>query len=974
MDEERRKKEEGRSVGEVILHLPSYFLLLASCFFLLSVFADAPEIALPKMPAPTVDGRIGSDEWRCAAEMRGFVRYKQRLTIPAAARFLVGRDADRLYFAAETACAPSGVRRRVPARKGSAPAFVDDSFEFVFCPDLQVAAPEFRHIIVNANGAASCDLRRGAENTGWNPYGKFAAASEVADGWWRFEFSIPLAEVGFDGKRIHGFRVCRNWQGADDTPYAVQSTWTTEDSGFFGVEGAPRVRFVDDAPVVKLLKLGDGPSESSYPFALSVFNPSAAACRVSVRVKGAPVNSQPASVDEDLSLAAGETRVVEGSGPVLNDEAVDFETEVRANGATAYRRRFSFVPNAAPIVFRTDGAAGDKVAMRFAYFPSFNRCRLEVEVRGKKEDGKRRFRFSIRDSKGREMFSRVLDAGADGVFDEVLDLPDLKAATIASGDGGYVACVEVLGVADSKREVAFRRDVFYWEGNKIGLSGTVPPPFEPVKTNGNVVSVVLRDHEIGEFGLWRQVVAAGKPLLARPMRLAAADGTRPSGLSAKTEWDVDGMMTWTLTLRPGRHAPMSLEIPIRAERARLYHSVADGLRFNPAGEIPAGEGRVWDSSRPTRVALIGSYLPYIWGGGPLRGVAVFGDNDRGWVLDEGSDAPPCQEIVREADGTVVLRLNLVQREVELKAPRTLKIGFMATPVKPMLDNWRARSRGDLMAGAYIWGASSSGPWPWDETDEFFRRMGEARRTGRADLDYATKFADDYPYIWPKGSPKYEEKHKLLLTHYRSGMVRAGWSHKTPKKFIFYTNARGIEYGVKSGMTFADEWCRQQWTARPFNRESGHAYDLDPVKSYADCAVVWYKAMVETGAADGIYWDDVFPSGDFNLGVTDAYRTSSGEIQPSCGIFSMRALIRRCAVMMSEIGKDPRDNWVHMTNTAMAPVSAFAGVHYDWEDTAGDTTIQQRYTRAYVLATAIGRQMGCRVGVMGYFATKDPKSE
>ena len=950
-------------------------ILLSVVLSLASALASvAPEVALTKMPTPTIDGRIGADEWRCAAEMRGFVRYKQKAEIPASARFMVGRDAANLYFAAETACGPGGVRRRVPARKGTAPAFVDDSFEFVFCPDVKAEKPVFRHMIVNANGAASCDMRRGAANEGWSPYGRFRAASEVADGWWRFEFSIPLAEIGFDGKRIHGFRVCRNWQGADDTPYAVQTTWTTEDTGFFGVAGAPVVRFDDGAPVVKLLKLGGGSSDKSYPYALSVYNPSAAPRRVSVRVKGSPVNSQPSALEEDFTLGPGETRTVEGGGPVLNDEVVDFSAEVRADGAVVYSRRHTFQPNAQSIVFRADGAAGEKVSMRFAYFPSFNRGRLRVEVRSKKEEGRSRFRFSIRDSKGREVFSRALEAGPDGVFDEVLDLPDLKAATLASGDGGYVARVEVPGVADAKREVAFRRDVFDWEGNKIGLSGAVPPPFEPVRTNGSVVSVVLRDHEIGEHGLWRQVVAAGKPLLARPMLLATEGGALPRTLSAKTEWDVDGMMTWVLTLQPGRYSHLRLDIPMRGERARLYHSVADGLRFNPAGEIPPGEGRVWDSTRPTRVALLGSYLPYIWVGGPLRGIAVFGDNDRGWVLDDGDGAPPCQEIVREGDGTVVLRLNLVQRAVDLKEPQTIKIGFMATPVKPMLDGWRARSRGDLMAGAYIWGAGQSGPWPWDETDTFFRKMGEARRTGKADLDYATKFADDYPYIWPKGSAKYEEKHKLLLTHYRSGMTRAAWSHKDPKKFVFYTNARGIEYGVRSGTTFADEWCRQQWTARPFNRESGHAYDLDPVKSYADCAVVWYKAMVETGAADAIYWDDVFPSGDFNLGVTDAYRAADGEIQPSCGIFAMRALIRRCAVMMTEIGKDPRDNWVHMTNTAMAPVSAFAGVHYDWEDTAGDTTIQERYTRAYVLATAIGRQMGCRVGVMGYFATKDPKSD
>jgi len=937
--------------------------------------AVVPEIAVPAMPAPQIDGVIGEAEWRGADEMRGFLNYKGKVAFPAAARFLVGRDGERLYFAAETACGPEGIRRRVMPRKGNAPAFVDDSFEFVFCEDVDAELPVFRHMIVNANGAATCDRRKGAKTEMWTVHGKFAVASAVTNGAWRFEFSVPLAEVGFEGGRTFGFRACRNWQGVGDSQYAVQTTWTTEDQGFFGVEGAPRVRFDAAAPVVKLLKMGGGPSESSYPVSLSVFNPGTAPRRISVRVKGAPVNSQPLALEEDFTLEPGKTRTVSGSGPVLNDESVDLSVDVTSDGSVAYRRRHSFVPNAAPVEFRLAGAKESGIALRFAYFPSFNRCRLAVDASTVKGLAGRKPVFSIVDSRGRALFSKELDVGKDGTFDDVVDIPDLKAATLSSGDGGYVARVEVPGIADSRKELAFRRDVFEWEGNKIGLSDTVPPPFTPVKRDGNRVSVVLRDHDIGEFGLWNQVVAAGKPLLARPMRIVMKDGARlPAGIDAKSLWDVDGMMDWTLVLPAGKCGPLSLEIPVRAERAPLYHSVADGLRFNPAGRIPAGTGRVWDSSIPNRVALLGTYLPYIWIGGPLRGIAVFGDNDRGWVLADGDKAPPCQEIVREADGTVVLRLNIVQKEVDLKEPRTVRIAFQATPVKPMLENWRSRSRGDLMAGAYIWGASQSGPWPWDETDTFFRKMGEARRTGKADMAFADKFADDYPYMWPKGSPRYEEKHKMLLTHYRSGLVRSVWSFKDPKKFIFYTNARGIEFGVKSGQTFADEWCRQQWTARPFNRESGHAYDLDPVKSYADCAVTWYKAMVETGAADGIYWDDVFPSGNFNLGVTDAYRAPGGEIQPTCGIFSMRSLVRRCAVMMAEIGKDPRDNWVHMTNTAMAPVSAFAGVHYDWEDTAGDLTIQERYSRDYVLATAIGRQMGCRVGVMGYFATKDPKSE
>lgn len=937
--------------------------------------AVVPEIAVPAMPAPQIDGVIGEAEWRGADEMRGFLNYKGKVVFPAEARFLVGRDGERLYFAAETACGPEGIRRRVLPRKGDAPAFLDDSFEFVFCEDVDAETPVFRHMIVNANGAASCDLRAGAKIESWRPQGKFASASETTDGFWRFEFSVPLEEIGFAPGRTHGFRVCRNWQNVGDSQYAVQTTWTTEDQGFFGTVGAPRVRFDDGAPVVKVLKMGGGASSRSYPFAVSVFNPGREPRRIAVRAKGAPVNSQPLAVEEEFALEPGKTRVVSREGPVLDDECVDLSLVVESDGKAVFTRRMSFRPNAAPVEFRSQDSKDARMSFHFAYFPSFNRCRVAVDVSALKGRGDKKPVFSVLDAKGKSLFAKTLDVGKDGAFDDVVDIPDLKAATLSSGDGGYVARVEVQGVADAKREIAFRRDVFEWEGNRIGLSGTVPPPFVPVTTNGNRVSVVLRDHDIGEFGLWRQVVAAGKPLLARPMRIVAkGGGSLPRGLSARTSWDVDGMMEWTLSLPAGKCGPLSLEIPVRGERATLYHSVADGLRINPAGRIPSGTGRVWDSSQPSRVALLGTYLPYIWIGGPLRGIAVFGDNDRGWVLSDADDAPPCQELVREADGTVVLRLNIVQKDVDLAAPRTVRMAFQATPVKPMLENWRSRSRGDLMAGAYIWGASHSGPWPWDETDTFFRKMGEARRTGKADMAYADKFADDYPYMWPKGSPMYEEKHKILLTHYRSGLTRSAWSFKDPKKFIFYTNARGIEFGVKSGQTFADEWCRQQWTARPFNRESGHAYDLDPVKSYADCAVTWYKAMVETGAADGIYWDDVFPSGNFNLGVTDAYRAPGGEIQPTCGIFSMRSLVRRCAVMMAEIGKDPRDNWVHMTNTAMAPVSAFAGVHYDWEDTAGDTAIQERYSRGYVLATAIGRQMGCRVGVMGYFATKDPASE
>ena len=157
----------------------------------------------------------------------------------------------------------------------------------------------------------------------------------------------------------------------------------------------------------------------------------------------------------------------------------------------------------------------------------------------------------------------------------------------------------------------------------------------------------------------------------------------------------------------------------------------------------------------------------------------------------------------------------------------------------------------------------------------------------------------------------------------------------------------------------------------FARHDNRDYDLDPVASYRDYAVWCYKEMIETGACNYIYWDDVYMSGNFDLVPgSDAYRRADGAIQQANGVFNMRELIRRTAVMQTECGFESRFNWVHMTNTAVAPFCSFAGVNYDWEDIKGDKPLQESYPLDYMQALTCGRQMGVRVAVMGYFSIKD----
>jgi hypothetical protein len=63
------------------------------------------------------------------------------------------------------------------------------------------------------------------------------------------------------------------------------------------------------------------------------------------------------------------------------------------------------------------------------------------------------------------------------------------------------------------------------------------------------------------------------------------------------------------------------------------------------------------------------------------------------------------------------------------------------------------------------------------------------------------------------------------------------------------------------------------------------------------------------------------------------------------------------VLDHELGRTGRANQPHITNTAIAPILSFAGSHLTWEDRAGESDYQDRFSRDYIRAESIGRQHG-----------------
>ncbi|MFW5923715.1 MAG: glycoside hydrolase domain-containing protein [Planctomycetota bacterium] len=266
-------------------------------------------------------------------------------------------------------------------------------------------------------------------------------------------------------------------------------------------------------------------------------------------------------------------------------------------------------------------------------------------------------------------------------------------------------------------------DDYEWQGNKLGITDKIYDPFKPVSVEENTVEVVRRRYQLGALGLPAQIEADDqeeetdyRELLADPVaitvngeELSGQDGSFTTTtkrqavyegnanhpavrVGTRTETEFDGCMRVEMTLEPGEQEDplksMTLDIPMRDEMAPLFHVVkgCTPIRNNPAGSTPEGQGRIWRSAEMKDSRWPGNFKPYLYLGGPERGLSWFADNEKGWVMDW-TRTPSCQTLHRK-NGKLILRVHLVQKPTVIKEPRTITFGLMASPAKPMPQDWR----------------------------------------------------------------------------------------------------------------------------------------------------------------------------------------------------------------------------------------------------------------------------------------------
>jgi hypothetical protein len=691
----------------------------------------------------------------------------------------------------------------------------------------------------------------------------------------------------------------------------------------------------------------------------------------------------------------------------------------------------------------------DGSEFRFSYFPSYNRLRWLV-LRPPQQFSKWEATLSV-SGKG-DVVARGAGTLPMPKAGETIPTPPLA-------DGTYEVRFALFAPDGARREYrgTFERKHFPWENAHLGRDRVLIPPFTPLAADEQSPSVgcVLRRHELDGTGLWKQVSSQDRNLLASPMRLEvvsagkthvaiggpltftekAADRVRGQSswaagpVQGRTdfEFDYDGMAKLSVRLAPAAVTvdSMQLVIPMKTAETWLMHPVTDHLRFHYAGRIPNGkgqlwdyggklrevrytetgepdaDGRVWDSRHVGRLRLPAPFVPYIWLGGPERGICWFAENDRDWSLDP---EKPMLEIRRQGETTMLI-VRLVTKPVALARPRTLVFGLMATPAKPMPEtpaNFRRWWTGlptentkdvvatGFMGACYYWGAA--GPcyafYPAFRNFSIYDEFARLRRGGPVDRSFTDKWLEQFR------APEFGSTLKTYRAHvnWSVNLFTGGrWSPRPGSGYtpyvIPYTNGRAINWGEEA-RTFMDEWSTldiadPRWpgeerlvrtkegdyrlasygkVATP-NEASGIAYAVDPVPSFQDMVLYYHKRMLET-FADGIYFDNYFLVPNYSP-LGPGYVDDEGNLRPGVNIFGFHELTKRVAVMEYQMGRRPLV-FLHMTNVNIVPMLSFGTMilDHEWRD-QGTFHNKDFHERLYLeedvsilLAQSTGLQSGC----------------
>ncbi|MBR4517784.1 MAG: hypothetical protein IKO65_02155, partial [Victivallales bacterium] len=882
-----------------------------------------------------VDGQVSPGEYASGLELWGMVSEATGEVTKRAATVFVARDDAGLAVAVVSA---THARIAVDER---------DMIE------VRVAPPGGEAVVATLDGTGALVAPDGS-----------AGAAAMADGKWTAEVKLPWNALGGAVTAAPWkIQVTRRWHDPDET--AVLEP-----------DGAAVV-LDDGAPGVATRLGSTDPIDGAGPqFQWLVTAPAANGCRVRCEARVQWLGN-PEGIDATQELPAG------GSHPFL----------LVMSGMDSDQRQMTFTvsgPQETVLLQRKltwagkDGLEWDDpnpdTVFAFSTYPTLRQAKARVScAKPGPLDQLAAVRFAVTDLEGNEVLPPVEAPRTRFGFHKQWSIDGLP-------DGSYLMVAELTGkdgaVTVWKRPFDYRH--YAWAGNQIGKERVVIPPFKPLHVDeaASRVDATLTGYRLGE-GLLSEVYAEGENILAAPVnlllngqamaarglvwgeespdRVTATQTLVGDGLEVKVHYDIDydGFILTRLEFAPQGESALEslvLEIPYKTEVAALLHSNAIYLRRNPAIELPTNEGLVWDSLRNSPYY----FRPYIWLGGIAKGLGWLCETEKNWSIDR---AKPMAEVVRQGERTA-LRVNVVSQPCVRNEPFAIEMGFQASPVKPMMPNYRRYST--VAVNGFV--ADNSIP----VAQVLHSRMWGQLYCGKHNDDGYTPQDDDYSFIDFQtdclgASDEEIEKHvnafvaKHFRNHPAAETYRIFLGHGTrnlarhAQYTIPYINPRGMSLAWPESASYQCEWRNDAFRTG----NDGH-YFQNPVESYRDFALPRLRELVRHGYS-GIYFDNTADSVNEDEVMGPAIEYELNRYRFHHTMLEMRKFVKRTATMLYTEGKLIEDRpflVLHATNCVPLPLMAFASHQLDWEAYYGQSDYQDRFSNGYILAESTGLQSGC----------------
>lgn len=502
-----------------------------------------------------------------------------------------------------------------------------------------------------------------------------------------------------------------------------------------------------------------------------------------------------------------------------------------------------------------------------------------------------------------------------------------------------------------------------WIGNSIGKSTKVLPPWTPITSKKNPAkqSVDLtcwgRTYKINRSGLFGGLTTLGHEVLAGPVRIELTSGGKPVALTpakalsalitspdeasyrgeaigqgwkvtTRGQMDYDGYMLYRIKLAPQgkqRADRIRLVIPLKPEEATHLHAAGGEWFRKTVSSIALGPGNgvLWNSKqncsrdiKPINETFgsfltTGSFRPYVWIGNATRGLAFMADSDEGWVPDD-TRKEAAIEVVRKK-GEVQLVLNLVARPFTFNGPREVCFSLQATPVKPLLDDFRERRRQLAMVSAFP-GAFEDTGWSWSGQ---MLNMDDGK--GGKTWLFGLPGSAPYPVNWDI-SRQYRE-------HSTKHEFHSGNWIDTPyqSQLMVMTFPELDDPRMPAGKQAADVYGYIFPHISGGHREHGNG---NMAQEDVDYRLWCYQSWIKYVGLEGMYFDQTEPVLTGNPKAGFGYVLDlpdrpglNGQIQPGYGLSRMREFYKRLRTLFVENGHDRPYVWLHTTDANL--VSAFS---------------------------------------------------